>query len=86
MAKTQEELNELKQEYESLVTKLKELTEDELGIVTGGSEGTCKPLCTWVSEEINGKPYTKKALVCSDFSLRGTKPECANCPAKNGVN
>ena len=36
MAKTQEELNELKQEYESLVTKLKELTEDELKLVTGG--------------------------------------------------
>ena len=35
--KTQEELNELKQEYESLTTKLKELTEDELIAVTGGS-------------------------------------------------
>ena len=35
--KTQEELKELKQEYESLTAKLKELTEDELDVVTGGS-------------------------------------------------
>ena len=30
MAKTQEELNTLKNEYESLTTKLKELSEEEL--------------------------------------------------------
>ena len=36
MAKTKEELNELKQEYDSLTNKLKELTEDELLQVTGG--------------------------------------------------
>ena len=36
MAKTNEELNELKQEYESLATKLQELTEDELKQVAGG--------------------------------------------------
>ena len=36
MLKTKEELNELKQEYDSLVNKLKELTEDELLQVTGG--------------------------------------------------
>ena len=36
MAKTQEELNELKNEYETLNNKLQELTEDELGYVTGG--------------------------------------------------
>lgn len=38
MAKTQEELKELKQEYETLTTKLKELTEDELLLVTGGTD------------------------------------------------
>ena len=37
MAKTQEELNTLKVEYETLNNKLKELTEEELNIVTGGS-------------------------------------------------
>ena len=36
MAKTQEELNQLKNEYESLANKLQELTEDELMQVTGG--------------------------------------------------
>ena len=34
--KTQEELNQLKVEYETLNNKLKELSEDELGYVTGG--------------------------------------------------
>lgn len=36
MAKTQEELDQLKAEYETLKTKLQELTEDELKKVTGG--------------------------------------------------
>ena len=36
MAKTQEELNQLKTEYETLTNKLQELTEDELKQVTGG--------------------------------------------------
>ena len=34
--KTQEELRELKEEYEALNNKLKELTEEELKLVTGG--------------------------------------------------
>lgn len=38
MTKTKEELNTLKIEYETLTNKLKELTEDELNIVTGGSD------------------------------------------------
>ena len=36
MAKTQEELNALKDEVETLNEKLKELTEEELNQVTGG--------------------------------------------------
>ena len=36
MAKTQEELKELKEEYERLNKKLKELSDDELKQVTGG--------------------------------------------------
>ena len=39
MAKTQEELNALKEEVVTLNEKLKELTEEELAQVTGGS--TC---------------------------------------------
>ena len=35
MTRTQEELNELKKEYEELLLKLKELSEDELRQVTG---------------------------------------------------
>ena len=37
MAKTQDELNLLKEEYESLVSKAKELSDDELKEITGGS-------------------------------------------------
>lgn len=36
MAKTKEELNKLKVEYETLTAKLKELSDDELKLVTGG--------------------------------------------------
>ena len=36
MSKTQEELNQLKIEYETLNNKLKELSEDELKQVSGG--------------------------------------------------
>lgn len=35
--KTQEELTQLKHEYETLNNKLKDLTEDELKEVTGGN-------------------------------------------------
>ena len=37
MAKTQEELNALKEEVETLNIKLKELTDEELAQVTGGN-------------------------------------------------
>ena len=37
MAKTKEELNQLKIEYETLNNKLNELSEDELKLVTGGA-------------------------------------------------
>ena len=36
MAKTKEELDVLKQEYEELTTKLKELSEEELTEICGG--------------------------------------------------
>lgn len=36
MTKTKEELNQLKEEYETLTTKLKELSEEELINVSGG--------------------------------------------------
>lgn len=37
MAKTKEELNNIKQELEILATKLQELNEDELKLVSGGN-------------------------------------------------
>lgn len=37
MTKTKEELKQLKSEYEMLLTRLNELSEDELKLVTGGS-------------------------------------------------
>lgn len=37
-AKTLEELNQLKNECETLTSKLKDLSEDELEVVTGGGE------------------------------------------------
>ena len=36
MAKTKEELDELKKEYETLSSKLSELTEEEITQITGG--------------------------------------------------
>ncbi|MBQ0036894.1 MAG: hypothetical protein KBT35_08270 [Firmicutes bacterium] len=45
MAKTQEELNQLKKEYETLTNKLKELSGDELGYVTGGNFGMVTYQC-----------------------------------------
>ena len=43
MAKTQEELNAIKEKVESLNKKLTELTEEELKHVTGGATGGLKP-------------------------------------------
>ena len=37
MAKTKEELNNIKQELETLTAKLQELNEDELKLVSGGN-------------------------------------------------
>ena len=38
MPKTKEELNTLKVEYETLNNKLRELSEEELNVVTGGKD------------------------------------------------
>lgn len=57
MAKTQEELKQLKTEYESLTNKLKELTEDELKEVSGGAGNTpdvvfhCSYVCPLCGEK-----------------------------------
>ena len=43
MAKTKEELKELKQELETLTFKLRELSDDELKEVTGGLDNDITP-------------------------------------------
>ena len=43
MAKTQEELNALKEEVEMINGKLAELADEELQLVTGGATGGVKP-------------------------------------------
>ncbi|MDO5445811.1 MAG: hypothetical protein Q4F31_09365 [Eubacteriales bacterium] len=45
--KTSEELNTLKEEFETLNKKLSELTDDELSLVTGGSEPRELPKPVW---------------------------------------
>ena len=45
MAKTKEELNQLKSEFETLNNKLKELTKDELKKITGGEPGPTPTPC-----------------------------------------
>lgn len=38
MAKTKEELEQLKKEYEELNNKLRDLSEEEINLITGGSQ------------------------------------------------
>ena len=56
MAKTQEELNALKEEVETLNNKLKELTEEELAQVSGG----LVPIPNWMGEYY--QPYWRFLL------------------------
>lgn len=51
MAKTQEELNTLKQEFKTLANKLQELTDDELMQVTGGEHNLNKPGANFILAE-----------------------------------
>ena len=69
--KTKEELNALKEEVETLNTKLHELTEDELKEVTGGGLIHARQ-----NEEVN--PETD---YCAYFEPKGGKNErlCKNC-------
>lgn len=53
MAKTKEELEQLKKKYESLVTKLDELNDNELNSVTGGV--FMRPLGDRVAIKVTGE-------------------------------
>ena len=76
MAKTQEESNTLKNEYETLNNKLKELTENELVQVTGGiAATTVSPDNTNCIQTMQKYGYTPKDK---------TKPQtCGNCTCYN---
>ena len=65
--KTQEELNQLKVEYETLNNKLKELTENELKEVTGGTPCPAPspaPTPSPVEPNENGAEIAARAISC----------------------
>ena len=59
MAKTKEELSTLKQEYETLTNKLKELNDDELMQITGGI-ATSSPIMIQVGQFLQLAPTMVK--------------------------
>ena len=73
--KTQEELNRLKNEYEALIIKFQQLTEDELIQVAGGTAAMYKevrcPKCTHLfsKTKITGKP----------IFVRSSQEFCPDC-------
>ena len=80
MAKTQEELNVLKNEFESLSKKLAELTEEELKQVSGGlgpSNGKMKKLyCVKCG-------YVKVTFEQGKQLMWDVTKECPQCGAEN---
>ena len=66
--KTQEELNILKDEVESLSAKLNELSEDELAQVSGG----CVGRLAWVCFHKDCRSYY------SEFPEAGACPDCGS--------
>lgn len=85
MAKTQEELEELKHEYESLNNKLKELTEDELKKVTGGgsnsvptSAGAGGSGIVARAQSCLGKPFAWGAVGPNEYDDSGLVSYCVS--------
>ena len=56
MEKNQEELNQLKTEFKTLASKLKELTDEELNVVIGGAQECDKFLSSVLNRGKNGNP------------------------------
>lgn len=56
MTKTKEELKKLKQEYETLQSKLEELSEEELKTLVGGTQECDEFLANSLGHGKNGKP------------------------------
>ena len=74
MPKTKEELIQLKNEYESLTSKLKELTEEDLKNVLGGNAvNNDQLLCPRCKEPIGTtleQVIKSKSLICLNCGLR----------------
>ena len=74
MAKTQEELNQLKIEYEALNKKFAELTDEELKMVVGSGKrpGSGEAPCAYCGNLINVDDLSKHEQVCpmNPFNLQ----------------
>ena len=74
MAKTQEELNALKEEVETVSRKLHELTEEELAQVSGGKAIECvKILCYMLSQ---GERLSSKCMEFLELVQNGYDNDC----------
>ena len=82
MAKTQEELNELKEGVETLNKKLAELDEDELAQVSGGSgntiAGECLKLPVMIFGEILGAGHATCRLCGQNPAARALANHLVN--------
>lgn len=99
MAKTNDELNALKKDCEALRIKLKELTEDELKEVGGGSFPAIMPIIYSVSGNDSWPAYFSCKYycyvastdpkvgghTCNGGSIKGTLPACSECPANKYI-
>ena len=88
MAKTQEELYAIKEEVEALNNKLKELTEDELKLVSGGILPRKRDNCftDYVRCNVCGREYPVSIRVddCGGLRLDVTADyTCPSCGAWN---
>ena len=73
MAKTQEELNALKEEIEALNKKLTELTNEEVKQVSGGGISP-----TWIPVD-ESCPEFNSGTTCPWSIMKGKYDNCWNC-------
>ena len=78
--KTKAELKKLKEEFEALNNKLRELSEEELNVVTGGEANILKVLTTGaVGIQITtDEPSQPEKQYCRMIACQYTKESCIN--------
>ena len=79
MTKTKEELEQLKSECETLKNKLRELTEEELNVVTGGEANEFKIKTRGASTGIlttTPEPSQPEKQYCQMIACQYTKESC----------